>query len=258
MLPTAGACTNKESGQEPREVVHERSDIPSGVPAAHDTLLRDEPCADMPGTVLLRNHWDRCDGPHATYLSVWSEPQLEIGGVFVWHYRWSQGVPERLWSWHDTLHCGEAERVTSFDLDRLLVPSGITGLQDHLVLVYTLDCTYDGSPQRRVLVLLDANGGETLRLRGSTRDPANPWGPHELPKDHRSRSRCLPQREGWRCTRWLYRGPRGAGRPARCVARHPDGALVESLPPSVARYASAGYLARRSRHPWGSLFSSAR
>jgi hypothetical protein len=75
--------------------------------------------------------------------------------------------------------------VTSFDLDRLLVPSGITGLQDHLALVYTLDCTYDGSPQRRVLVLLDANGGETLRLRGSTRDPANPWGPHELPKDHR-------------------------------------------------------------------------
>jgi hypothetical protein len=33
---------------------------------------------------------------------------------------------------------------------------------------------------------------------------------------------------------------------------------VGSLPPSVARYASAGYLARRSRHPWGSLFSSSR
>jgi len=110
---------------------------------------------------------------YMTLLSLKHLRDKEFGGIYVNQWRWGESHPEHEWTYFDTLSCDWQDVAIHADLDSIIILDIDNDNQDEILIVYTLDCTTDVSPNTRYLVALDTEGKIKIKLKGWTKDPAS-------------------------------------------------------------------------------------
>jgi hypothetical protein len=126
------------------------------------------------GQLIYDTIWQQ--GRTNTYMTVLSLkylPDKEFGGIYVNQWRWGKSNPEHEWTYFDTLSCDWQDVAIHADLDSIIILDIDNDNQDEILIIYTLDCTTDVSPNTRYLLALDREGKIKIKLKGWTKDPAS-------------------------------------------------------------------------------------
>ena len=107
------------------------------------------------GSIVHQQSWTDSRGKWNAIVTIAKSKALEERGE-IRFYKFNEdkdGIAELWHEYVDTLSCGEADLVTAVDTKRLIVSDVDGNGLAEVTFVYTLSCTYDVSPQRRLLVM---------------------------------------------------------------------------------------------------------
>lgn len=125
------------------------------------------------GQLLYDTIWQKDRNTYMTLLSSKDRQDNEIGGIFIYQWKWGNEHPELQWTYVDTLNCDWQDLIMRVDLDSLILSDIDGNNQPEIITLYTLDCATDVSPSARHLVALDLQGKIKIKLKGWTKDPAS-------------------------------------------------------------------------------------
>jgi hypothetical protein len=110
---------------------------------------------------------------YMTLLSMEYSHDKEFGGIYINQWRWGKSSPEFEWMYSDTLSCDWQDVIIHYDLDSLIISDIDNDNKNEIIIIYTLSCTTDVSPNTRYLIALDTEGKIKVKLKGWTKDPAS-------------------------------------------------------------------------------------
>lgn len=124
--------------------------------------------------ILARNEWQEGQNTYLAAVSREYERPRQYGALRVECWVLGASEPDLKWQYMDSMSCAKGDVVVSYNLDKLYTEDiDMDGSKDVIVL-YTLACASQVTPQPRHMLVFDKSGKILVKLTGKSLQPNKP------------------------------------------------------------------------------------